>query len=325
MNYYRRFSRYLKEKFGARVHKIPLQAGFYCPNRDGRLSSKGCIFCDIYGSGPLTLNPPPIREQIKRGMERAARRYGARYFIAYFQAFTNTYQQWEVLERAYREALAFPEVVGLAIGTRPDCVPDEILKGIGKLAEEREVWLELGLESAHLRSLKFLNRNHGLAEFVDAVLRARKAGPVKICVHVIIGIPGEGRDEVVETARLLTALRIDGVKIHPLHVLRNTELERMYERGEVKLLSMQEYVSLAVDFLENLHPDIIICRLTGERDPSLFVAPDWCLRKQELLAAIDAEFERRGTAQGVHSSLGLSYEECRPLRNPVVIKENGGA
>ncbi len=321
MSYYRKFSRYLKEKYGARVHKIPLQGGFYCPNRDGRLSSKGCVFCDVYGSGPLTLNPPPIREQIIEGIRRASRRYKAKYFIAYFQAFTNTYEQWEKLERTYKEATSLPEIVGLAIGTRPDCVPEEVLKGLEKLAEDKELWLELGLESAHLKSLKFMNRNHGLAEFIDAVLRTKRRKGIKICAHVIIGLPGEGREAVIETARVLTALGVDGVKIHPLHVLRNTELERLYKKGEIELLSLEEYVSLAVDFMEHLKEEIIICRLTGERDPSLFVAPSWCLEKQKILQAIDQEFERRGSRQGVKASLGLSYPECRPLRNPVKFRE----
>ena len=314
---YRKYSVYLKEKYGARVHRIPLQAGFYCPNRDGRLSRQGCIFCDVYGSGPLTFKPPPIREQLLEGMKRARRRYGAKFFIAYFQAFTNTYGPPEILRERYWQALEFPEIVEISIGTRPDCVPEPVVEVLEELAKERPLWVELGLESSHYRSLRWMRRNHGIADFIDAVLRLKERQGIKVAAHVILGIPGEGREEVVETARFLSALPVDGVKIHPLHVLKNTGLEKLYHEGKLSLLSMEDFVSLAVDFLENLRENMVVMRISGERSPQLFIAPGWALKKQKVLAEIDREMERRDSFQGKKLKLGLRAEECVPLKEPV--------
>ena len=322
MDKYRKYSQYLKEKYGARVHRIPLQAGFYCPNRDGRISSRGCIFCDIYGSGPTSFNPPPIKEQIQRGIEWAKKRYGARYFIAYFQAFTNTYNTPAVVEERLKQALPFKEVVEISLGTRPDCLPEPILDVLESIAKQRELWVEIGLESAHLKSLIWMRRGHTLADFIDAVLRTKRRKGIKIGAHVIIGVPGESRREIVETARIISSLPIDAVKIHPLHVLRNTDLEKLYEAGKLKLLTMEQFVSLAVDFIENLRKDIILMRISGERTKELFVAPEWALKKQEVLQKIEEEFERRGTHQGSKLKLGLSGDECVPYKEPIKLEKN---
>ncbi len=320
MERYRKYSHYLKEKYGARVHRIPLQAGFFCPNRDGRLSKRGCIFCDVYGSGPLTFEPPPIKQQIIQGMDRVRRRYGARYFIAYFQAFTNTYAPPQILKERYSQVLEFPEVVEISIGTRPDCLPEPIIDVIQEIAEKKQVWVEVGLESSHFSSLKWMRRNHGVADFVDAVLRLKRREGIKVAAHVILGIPGEGKEEVIETARFISSLPIDGVKIHPLHVLKNTELDRLYRNGKLVLLTMEGFVSLAVDFLENLRKDIVIMRISGERSPELFVAPSWALNKQKVLRAIEDELSRRNTSQGEKLKLGLDVKECFPLKEPVKFK-----
>ncbi len=319
---YRKYSAYLREKYGARVHRIPLQAGFFCPNKDGRLSNKGCVFCDAYGSGPTTFNPLPIKEQIREGIKWAKRRYRARYFIAYFQAFTNTYNRPKIIEERLREALNFPEVVEISIGTRPDCLPEPILDVLERIAVEKELWVEIGLESAHFKSLEWMNRNHTLADFIDAVLRTKRRRKIKIGVHTILGVPGEGKREAIETARTISALPVDGIKIHPLHVLKDTELERFYKKGELQLLSLEEFISLAVDFIENIREDIVIMRISGERTKELFIAPDWALKKQEVLKKIDAEFERRGTMQGAKLKLGLSKDECVPLKEPVKLEKN---
>ncbi len=321
MERYRKYSRYLREKYGARVHRVPLQGGFYCPNRDGRLSSSGCIFCDVYGSGPLTLRPAPLGEQLRKGMEGARRRYGAKYFIAYFQAFTNTYHRPEVLRERFSQVLNVPEVVEVSIGTRPDCLPEETLDVLEEVARQKTLWVEIGLESSHLPSLKWLRRNHGLADFVDAVIRTSRRRGINIATHVILGLPGEGREEVKETARIISSLPVKGVKIHPLHVLRNTELERIYLRGELRLPSMEEFVSQAVDFLENLREDIVVMRISGERSRELFVAPEWALKKQEVLRRVEEEMERRDTRQGAKLKLGLSADECSPLREIVRFQE----
>lgn len=321
MERYRKYSQYLREKYGARVHRLPLQAGFYCPNRDGRLSTMGCIFCDIYGSGPTTFNPPPIGEQIRQGMEWARKRYGAKYFIAYFQAFTNTYGRPEVIKERLKEALPFEEVVEISLGTRPDCLPEPILDVLEEIARHKELWVEIGLESAHLKSLIWMRRGHTLADFIDAVLRTKRRGGIKIGAHVIIGVPGESRKEVVETARIISSLPVDAVKIHPLHVLKNTDLEKLYRAGKLKLLSMEGFVSLAVDFIEHLREDIILMRISGERTKELFVAPQWALKKQEVLQKIEEEFQRRGTRQGAKLKLGLSAEECIPLKEPIKLEK----
>lgn len=322
MERYRKYSHYLREKYGARVHRLPLQAGFYCPNRDGRLSTRGCIFCDIYGSGPTTFNPPPIREQIKQGIEWARKRYGAKYFIAYFQAFTNTYNRPEILRERLKEALPFEEVVEISLGTRPDCLPEPILDVLEEISQQKELWVEIGLESAHLKSLSWMRRGHTLADFIDAVLRTKKRKGIKIGAHVIIGVPGESRMEIVETARILSSLPIDAVKIHPLHVLKKTDLEKLYKAGKLKLLSMESFVSLAVDFIEHLREDIILMRISGERTRELFVAPEWALKKQKVLQKIEREFEKRGTHQGSNLKLGLSDRECVPYKEPIKLEKN---
>ena len=183
------------------------------------------------------------------------------------------------------------------VGTRPDLVPDDVLELLKALSDSYEVWLELGLQSSHYRSLRFINRGHGVSHFVDALLRAKKAG-LKVCVHVILGLPGEERDDMLETALFLSALPVDGVKIHNLHVLKDTPLERLYLEGEISLLAFREYVSLCVDFLEHLRKDIVVQRLTGEAPRERLVAPEWCLNKAEVIRAIREELRNRGSVQG---------------------------
>lgn len=306
---YNSFNRVLKETFHSRVHKVSLRMDFTCPNRDGRVAVGGCIYCNNAGHTPPGYRPGmSVREQMEQGTEAVRRRHKAETFIAYFQSYTNTYGPLSKLEGLYREALDFPGVVGLSIATRPDCVPDGVLDLIADIARDTYVWLELGLESMHDKTLQWVNRGHGLGEFVDAVERGKARG-LRLCVHLILGFPCETRQEILQTPMLLNQLGIDGVKLHNLHVIRNTALERIYHSGAFSLLSRTGYVSLLVDFLELLGPGVVIHRLTGETYRGLTVAPEWSVNKIAVLNAIRAELERRDTWQGRAYPADLSSQQ----------------
>lgn len=314
---YNSLSQYFREKYGKRVQKITLDAGFFCPNRDGRLSKGGCIFCDEKGSGRGEYGILSLREQIERAHEFLSKRYGTDLFMLYFQAFTNTYAPLEKSVAIFRECLEeaskFLKIIGLSVGTRPDCVPDpfpQIYSSLKSLVGE--LWLELGLQSINYKTLKLINRGHTLAEFIDAVLRC-KAWGISICAHVILGLPGEGEEDAVEMARVLSALRIDGVKIHPLYVVKGTPLEEMVKEEKYKPLQLEDYVKMCVSFLEHLSPQVVIHRLTGETSKEELFAPLWVLNKQEVIKRIEEELVRRDTWQGKSLKLGLSQEELCPL------------
>ncbi|MBE0465970.1 MAG: TIGR01212 family radical SAM protein [Candidatus Desulforudis sp.] len=293
------FSRFLRKRFGAPVYKIPLDAGFSCPNRDGTIGRGGCAFCYNPSFGPFADRALPIDKQIAVWASRLRRRHrNAVKFLAYLQNYTNTYGPPAQLERIYDAALAHPDVIGLAIGTRPDCVPDPVLDLIESYAATRHVWLEYGLQSIHNRTLVRINRGHTAEQFMDAVCRTRGRG-IFVCAHVILGLPGETPADAVATARALTELRLDGVKIHHLQVLRGTPLAAAYQNGGLEVLAPAEYVRWVCDFLEHLGPRITIHRLVGDvLDGDLLVAPRWRLTKSEMLRRIERELERRGTVQG---------------------------
>ncbi len=295
---YRDLNSYLRERFGARVQKVTLDAGLTCPNRDGQVGVGGCLYCNTRGSGTgAWARGLSITEQLEKGMARLARRYGASRFIAYFQSFSNTYAPVETLQALYHEALAFPEVVGLSIGTRPDCLSPEVLDVLTDIAQTRLLWLELGLQSAHDHTLKRINRGHDVACFTQAATVAAARG-LEVVAHVILGLPGEGPAELAATARYLACLPLQGVKIHLLYVIRGSGLARLFQAGEYRCLEEAEYVGLVADFLELLPPHLVIHRLTGDPHPGELVAPAWCLNKSRVLQAIRAEFARRGSRQG---------------------------
>ncbi len=295
---YNAFSGELKQVFGCRVQRISVDAGLSCPNRDGSLDTEGCIFCGGHGSGshgiPRTLS---IAGQVEDGKEVMQRKYKAQRFMAYFQAYSNTHAPIEQLRALYSEALSVPDVVGLIIATRPDCLPDEMLDFLQEFSRQTYLWLELGLQSIHDRTLTLINRRHDHASSVDAIQRATERG-IRVCGHVILGLPGETRGEMLAMAGELNRLRVDGVKLHLLHVMKGTVLAEMYGRGEVPVLGRDEYAGLVCDFLERLDPRILIHRLTGDGGHDNLVAPLWSLKKFEILNLIDAELERRGTRQG---------------------------
>lgn len=297
------FSRYLKRRFGRRVYKVTTHAGFTCPNRDGRVAEGGCTYCVNDSFSPNTRGPEtPITDQMLGGIEFYRQHYGAEKFIAYFQTFSNTYADVATLKRRYDEALeASDDIVGISIGTRPDCVPDDVLDLVESYSDRREVWLEYGLQSMHDETLARINRGHGLDAFVDAV--ARTCGRnIHICTHVILGLPGEDWRMMMETADLLSEIGgIESVKIHHLYVAGHTVMAEQYARGEIALLTWEDYVLLVCDFLERLDPCISLQRLVGDTTSPLLVAPVWAPGKAQTLQAFTAELRRRGTCQGARA------------------------
>ncbi len=308
MKYYNNFNDYLKERFGCKVYKVPVSIGASCPNRKDTLS--GCSYCDHKGSAsPIIEDSIPLNEQIKKGMAWATRKYKAKKFIIYFQPFSNTFVPINYLREAAATVQQFESVVGIAIGTRPDCVPEEMLQAIRSFTKTFDVWLEFGLQSAHHKTLTRIRRGHTLAAFIDAVLRVKRMDGIFITAHIIIGLPGENREEIIETARVLAALPIDGVKIHLLHILKDSELAKEYYSGQFNILTMSHYSSLVVDFIEQLPKNILIQRITAEAEQERLVAPLWCLNKQKVIKAIHEEFEKRKSYQGKKFGFGLSIDE----------------
>jgi radical SAM protein (TIGR01212 family) len=306
---YNPFSRFLRERFGTRVFRVTVDGGFTCPNVDGTVAVGGCVYCDNRSFSPNRRLPRvPVREQVRRGIASLQKRYQAEHFLAYFQAATNTYAPVEKLRRLYDEALDHPQVVGLAIGTRPDCVSEPILAMIERYARDRYVCLELGLQTIHDRSLDWMNRGHHFDAFVDAVERCRDRG-FDVCAHVILGLPGESHADMMATAEALARLPVQAVKIHNLHVVRDTPLEEQYRAGTAPMLERDEYVGIVCDFLERLPQHVVIHRLQGDAPPDYLVAPAWCLDKQGVIGAVRAELERRGSWQGARFT---AVEESTP-------------
>jgi radical SAM protein (TIGR01212 family) len=295
---YRDLNTYFRNLFGHRVHKITIDAGMTCPNRDGTLSTGGCIYCNAKGSGTGAFRDgKSIREQLEAAKKRVVRRFKAKKFIAYFQSFTNTYAPVKTLKALYDEALAVPDIAGLAIGTRPDCINGEILDLLEGYAANHLIWIEYGLQSAHDDTLERINRGHAVASFTRAVAATRGRG-IHICAHVILGLPGETRSQMLDTARFLAGLGIDGVKLHLLYVIRGTRLETLYNEGKFQCLGQQAYAELVCEFLEQLPADTIIQRLTGDPHPHELVAPRWALQKKETLDLINAILVEKDTWQG---------------------------
>ncbi len=298
---------HLKKRFGTRVQKITLDAGLTCPNRDGRVGVGGCLYCNARGSGTgAAARGLSLADQLQEGVSRLARRYGASRFIAYFQSFSNTYAPVARLRALYDEALAFPEVVGLSIGTRPDCLDDEVLDLLAEYARRRLVWLELGLQSAHDKTLRALNRGHDVACFTRAVEQTAARG-LEVVAHVILGLPGEGPRETAATAAYLSRLPLQGVKIHLLYVAQGSGLARLHQEGAYTCLTEEEYVRQAVDFVELLPPEFVIHRLTGDPHREELLAPAWCLDKSRVLGRLREEFSRRGSRQGSRPSLSCDF------------------
>ena len=285
-------------RYGQRVHKIALDAGFTCPNRDGSKGIGGCTFCNNASFSPNGRNAPSISSQLASGRRAIARRTRARRFIAYFQAYTNTYADVQQLDALYREALSEPDVIGLAVGTRPDCVPDAVLDLLAGYREEGlEVWLELGLQSAFDETLARVNRGHGLAEYQTAVLAARQRG-IPVCTHLILGLPGESDAHYHITLDTVLDLGVDGLKLHPLHVVKGTLLANQWRCGAYSPIGMGDYLRSAADLIERTPEHIVFHRVTGTAAKDILLAPAWCSQKWNVLNGIEAELRRRKHRQG---------------------------
>jgi uncharacterized protein len=299
-SHYRSYNGYLREQFPYKVYKIPIDAGFTCPNIDGTVAFGGCTYCDNRSFSPNTRAAPrPIRDQIASGMDFYRKRFGAEKFIVYFQAFTNTHGPVDHLKRLYDEALTFPDTVGLAIGTRPDCVPEPVLELLSDYHAKTLLWIEYGLQSVHDETMDGLNRAQPYGRFLDAVERTRRRG-LRVCAHVILGLPGETHAMMMETADELARLNVDGIKIHHLYIAKDTALAKLHEQRPVHTLSLTEYIALTCDFLERLPPEMVVERLMGELNKTYVIAPRWGESKSSILGLIDREFERRGSRQGTH-------------------------
>lgn len=295
---YNSFNQYLRREFNERVYRVPIDAGFTCPNRDGLRAVGGCTFCDDRGSGAPTIDQRlQVRDQLHTGINRIRRRFKAKKFLAYFQAFTNTYAPEAVLRSLYDVALEPEDVVGLCIGTRPDCLDDNILDLLAEYAQKTFLWLEVGLQSSVNRTLDLINRGHSAEEFFDCVERAQKRN-LRLATHLIFGLPGETEEEMMETTRKVARCGVLGVKIHQLCIYKGTPMETDYLRGDLKLLSEDDYVRLTADALELLSPDQIIMRLVAEGTKEEVIAPEWCFEKERIMTRIEQELDRRGTRQG---------------------------
>lgn len=294
---YRTLSSYLRAQFHKRVQKITLDAGLTCPHRDSdRLG--GCIYCNMKGSGTGALTQGiALKDQIESQMRIMAGRYGAEGFIAYFQSFSNTYAPLETLRSIYDTILPFPEIVGLAIGTRPDCIDEEKLDLIGSYADDRLVWIEYGLQSASNKTLKLINRGHTVEDFVDAV-KLTAHYPLRQCAHVIIGLPGEGMDQYIKTARLISSLPVTDIKIHLLYVTRGTPMEDLFLKGKYTPLTLDEYADAVANFIAHVREDIVIQRITGDPHADELIEPKWAVEKEKVRSSIHQALASLGLTQG---------------------------
>ncbi len=291
---YNSFNSFLKKKFpGEKIRKIPINAGFSCPNKNGEISEEGCIFCDKYGSGPIETFSQPIRKQIEifTSVNKGKK------FIAYYQAHSNTYAPQDELEKKYKIIFEYSDIVGLFIGTRPDSIAGNVYPLLEEIGEKTYLSVELGLQSIHEKSLNLLNRNHSYNIFLETFEKLRSSG-IDVIVHLIVGIPGESMSDMQKTISEMNRIKPAGIKFHLLHVLKDTELFNMYERGEVKLMEKEKYVDTIVQLLAGLDKNIVIHRLTGERDLRIFHAPEWALDKPGVISSIHKRMEDLDLQQG---------------------------
>ncbi len=295
---YYKFSRFLKEKYGEKVRKISIDAGFSCPNKDPLTGEGGCIFCrnDSF-SHMQSVQNIGTNEQIEKGIQSAKQKNGINKYIIYFQSSTNTFAPVDVLRRYFMESIAFEGVVGLSIATRPDCLPDNVIELLDELSRKTDLWLELGLQSSFDTTLKTINRGHTFQDYLNAVQKLSVL-KLRICTHIMIGLPGESRRHVIETADKIALTGTQEVKIHPLLILKGTLLGESFLKGEIKELKLNEYVQLVCDFLERVPPTMVVQRLTAETPPDMLLAPGWIKNKMAVLRYIEQELKSRKSFQG---------------------------
>lgn len=288
----------LRERFGEKVYKVTLNGGMSCPNRDGKIGRRGCIFCSEGGSGdfaaPASLS---ITEQIESQIAILSKKRPIEKYIAYFQAYTNTYAPVDYLEKIFTEAISHPGVAALSIGTRPDCLGEDVITLLAKLNEIKPVWVELGLQTIHPATAAYIRRGYPLSCFEKAVTGLRKEG-IEVIVHTILGLPGESREDILATMEYLNGADIQGIKLQLLHVLRGTDLAADYEKGLFRTYEREEYLDLLIDCLEHLRPEIVIHRMTGDGPKDLLIAPLWASRKREVLNLLHHSMKERQSYQG---------------------------
>lgn len=291
-------NQYNRKVYGEKVYKISLNGGMTCPNRDGTLGTKGCIFCSKGGSGDFAASAVlSISEQIEEAIERISRKYTGNSYIAYFQAFTNTYAPISHLEKIFTEAIMDSRISGLAIATRPDCLEPDKIELLSKLNQIKPVTIELGLQTTNENTARYINRGYTLDVFDDACHRLKEAG-IPVVAHMIVGLPGETHDDYMATAKHIGKLKLNGIKIQLLHVLRDTDLATEYNEGKFEALSLIEYVSTVVDIIEILPPEMVVHRITGDGPKDLLISPLWSTNKKNVLNSIMKEFRNRNTYQG---------------------------
>mgnify|MGYP004443230005 FL=1 len=299
---YNTLNDYYRQIFGEKIFKVPIDAGFDCSNRDVTVAHGGCTFCTVSGSGDAIVAPDaPIRDQFYKEIDFMHRKWpDVKKYLVYFQNFTNTHDTVDVIRERYEQAINEPGVVGINIGTRPDCLPDETIAYIAELSDRMHVTVELGLQTTYDETSKIINRAHTYDLYVETVKRLRQLAPkVEIVSHLINGLPGETHDMMIENVRrCVTDNDIDGIKLHLLHLMTSTKMQRDYHEGRLKLLGMEEYVNIICDQLEIIPKNIIIHRITGDAPRDILIGPMWSLKKWEVLNAIDKEMERRGSYQG---------------------------
>lgn len=295
---YHTWNYHLRQTYGQKVFKVPLDGGFTCPNRDGTVAIGGCTFCSARGSGDFAGNRrDDLVQQFRTVRDRMHQKWPKAKYIGYFQAFSNTYAPATTLRPMYETTLEQEGVVGLSIATRPDCLPEDVVELLAELNQQTDLWVELGLQTIHDETSRLINRGHDYACFLEGVEKLRRHG-IRTCAHIIFGLPGEDEEMMMETARACAAMDIQGIKIHLLHLLKNTPMVKQYEAGLLRFLDRETYVRLVVDTLEILPPDMVIHRLTGDGPRDLLIGPRWSLKKWEVLNAIDDELKRRNSWQG---------------------------
>ena len=295
---YHTWNYYLRQKFGEKIFKVSLDAGFTCPNVDGTLGYGGCIYCSREGSGDFAGNPNDnLRKQFDEIKAMMLKKWPNAKYIGYFQAFTNTYAPLEVLKERYETVLGFEDVIGLSISTRPDCLPDDVVDYLAELNERTNLWVELGLQTIHDETSDIINRGHTYQDFLDGFKKLKDRN-IKTVVHIINGLPGEDKEMMMQTAKAVADMGADGIKIHLLHIIKDTPLRDFLNNGQIVPMEQEEYINLVCDQLEILPEEMVIHRLTGDGKRDELLAPLWSLKKWEVLNRIDDEMKRRGTFQG---------------------------
>ena len=294
---YHTLNHFLREKFGEKVFKISLDAGFTCPNRDGRVSTGGCIFCSPRGSGDFAGTSQNIVEQFHEVRGMMNKKWKSGRYIAYFQAYTNTYAEADVLREKYYSVLNLEDVAGIAIATRPDCLPADVLDLLAEISSRTYLWVELGLQTMHERTARLINRGYGLDTYIASVKELKKRN-IEVVTHQILGLPGENKRDMIQTVDFISNTGTQGIKLHLLHLLKDTRLAEMYRQGEFQLMSMEDYIEVVVDCIERIPENMVIHRITGDGPRDALIAPKWSLKKFEVINAIEHLMMDKDTWQG---------------------------